>query len=268
MKIDFILYGIKRGDGRFDINFKKLRDLLKIDFEINTIEIVNNIELIHNRRSEEFGIAQNKRQVFRDSRFISKSYEKDLEYAEKVKLIEKFPDVHLDAYRSTRNLIQQLLMLRDALNLSENKIIFTIRDDIIFDPAKLFFAIKKFLTICSHEKSFLTSFFHGNTGLSERFMLTQNPGSSIILGRFEEIEDYLLGKSEKKYCHSAGLNGEWLARFVSDKYQLVPICAPIFTKRIRSHGVHNEKIFSSPHRWVHELDNMRGLEKFLIGKDK
>ena len=268
MNIDLIIYGIKRGDGRFDRNYQKLSELLKYDFDINTIEIINDIEMIDNPRSGEIGIIQNKRQYFEDSRVVLKSYKRLSDYELIAAKAKKFSDVHQDSYRSVENLIQQLLMLRDGLLLSENKFILTIRDDIIFAPSQLSNSIKKFIKICSHENSFLTSFFHSNTGLSERFMLTQNPGSAVLLNRVGAISDFLFEKNQKQYRHSNGLNGEWLARYVSENKKLVPICAPIFTKRIRTSGIQKESMFTAPHRWVHELNNLEGLRKFIVGKDK
>lgn len=267
MKIDLIIYGIKRGDGFFDRNYWKLRELLEVDFCLNTIEVVNNIEKINNPRSGEMNVVQNKRQFFSDSKYILKSYKKSSNYKSTLKIAENFSDVHSDAYRSVQNLVQQLLMLQDGLHLCENKFVISIRDDIIFNPIGLAKSIKRFFKICSHERSFLTSFFHGNAGLSERFMVTQNPGSAVMLNRIELVKDFLLNCNSKQYCHTDGLNGEWLARYVSEINGLVPICAPIFTKRIRAGGVQKESIFSSPHRWRHEIDNIAGLRKFIIGKD-
>jgi hypothetical protein len=267
MKIDLIIYGIKRGDGFFDKNYWRLRELLELDFCLNTIEVINEIETINNPRSGEMNVVQNKRRFFSDSKYISKSYKQTSRFSSTLKIAQNFPDIHSDAYRSVQNLVQQLLMLQDGLLLSENKFVISIRDDLVFNPIGLANSIKRFRKIRSHEQSFLTSFFHGNTGLSERFMVTQNPGSAVMLNRVEAVKDFLLNSNSKQYCHTCGLNGEWLARYVSDINGLVPICAPIFTKRIRANGVQKERIFTPPHRWHHEIDNFEGLRKFVIGKD-
>ena len=85
-----------------------------------------------------------------------------------------------------------------------------------------------------------------------------------LIRRKDLIGDFLSSIDNLSYCHTHGLNGEWLMRFAVEIYGFSPICAPIFTRRYRADGRYaSEKVTLRPAHLIHEAGNFKGYFRYL-----
>ena len=261
-KIILATYGIGRFPKNKTQHYQELYKILSQKFEIEIIEARNNIKQFSNDRSGEINCSLTEDFIFKDSHRIKKYYKNKFHDDLLVRSME-FNDVHEDNYRSNSNLIQQLLMLQDISNeIKKNNCdyVLSIRDDIFFKPVKLAKCLFKDID----EKTFITSVFHSNCGISERFVFGRKRIICKILKRIDLAEDFMKDSASLSYARTSGLNGEYLMRYCCKKDSLKLLCAPIFTKRYRANGVFaRERITLRPKYLIHEWPSYIGYINYL-----
>ena len=105
-------------------------------------------------------------------------------------LSKKFPDLHNDNYKSNGNFIQQLLMLQEASNFLSSNFTLAIRDDLKVNFQSLtenLIKARKHIT----DKKMVTSFYHSNRGLSERWTFSNRKTAEILLTRSRFVKKFL-----------------------------------------------------------------------------
>lgn len=262
-KLNIIFYGIGRASSIRRKHYKYLIKKLDKYYNINVIEILNNIKKITNLRSNEIGINLKKEFIYNKSLKVKKLF-KSREIKKLLSTSKNFDDVHYDNYQSVSNLLQQLSMLMEAKKYCMPGLVLAIRDDLIFDPNLLINIINKTSRlVLKNKKIFITSFFHANTGICERIYFGSEENASKILTRINFVKKYLKDLESLNYAKKKGLNGEWLMRYVVEKQNLKPYCVPLFTNRLRINSIQKENLFSHPRHWIYETPSLMGLLRYL-----
>lgn len=261
--LNIIFYGIGRASSARRKHYKYLIKILSNNYSLNIIEILNDIKKISNPRSNEFSVNLKKEFINKQSYKIIKIFKNSNEIKKLMEISKNFEDVHCDNYQSVFNLLQQLSMLVEAKKLCKPGLVLAIRDDLFFD-ARLFikFINKTNYFIFKNKKTFITSFFHSNTGICERIYFGSYENASKILSRIKFVKKYFKDLDSLKYAKKNGLNGEWLMRYVVEKQNFIPFCVPLFTKRLRLNSIQKENLFSHPTHWIHEKATFVGLLRY------
>ncbi len=261
--LNIIFYGIGRVSSARRKHYKYLIKILGNNYSLNIIEILNDIKKITNTRSNEFSVNLKKEFINKESYKIIKIFKNSKEIKKLMDISINFEDVHYDNYQSVFNLLQQLSMLIEAKKHCKSGLVLAIRDDLLFDARLLVKIIKK--TSCfifKNKKTFITSFFHSNTGICERIYFGSYENASKILTRIKFVKKYFKDLDSLKYAKKKGLNGEWLMRYIVEKQNLIPFCVLLFTKRFRINSIQKENLFSHPIHWIHEKATFVGLLRY------
>jgi hypothetical protein len=257
-KLTLAVYGIGRMPLDQSDHYLELAELLGQHFQVSFIEVRNDIGEFSNPRSGETNSKTRNESLFVNAFKIIRDF-RDVEHKELLELSTQYNDVHDDGYISNSNLIQQLLMLREIsteIKKLSHSFVLCIRDDLSFNPETL--ASNCITNIPTN--MFLTSAFHSNCGICERFVFGSIELVEVLLQRLNSIEEFLKASSELNYSHSEGLNGEWLMRYIVEKHNFLPICAPLFTKRYRATGnFAKERISLRPQYLIRETASLFGL---------
>lgn len=262
--IDLVIYGIKRGFPNTKCAYTELVDNLNKDFNVRVIEVLNVIGKYTNIRSNEVSVEQNLEYFFDDSIKIEKDFRCGKNFVKLLNYSKEFTDLHDDNYKSNENLIQQLLMLHEASDRLNSKFTLIIRDDLKLDFKLLIQKITKIKKYVK-DKEMITSFYHSNRGLSERWTFSNRKTAKILLRRSSLVEKFLNESDKYSYCSSQGLNGEWLMRYTCEAHKILPVAIPIFSYRIRANSViHKERIFSHPRHWYYEWFTVKALLRFYF----
>ena len=111
----------------------------------------------------------------------------------------------------------------------------------------------------------VTSFYHSNRGLSERWTFSNRKTAQILLNRCNFVKFFLNESHKYNYCSNLGLNGEWLMRYICEGHKILPVAIPIFSHRMRANKViQKERVFSHPRHWYHEWFTVRALLRFYF----
>jgi len=262
--LNVIFYGIGRANVRRRNHYIRLIEILHKNYNLNIIEILNNISKISNSRSNEFSNNFKNEFILKKSTKVLKVFLNSNKVKKLLKVSKKFTDVHSDNYKSVSNLLQQLSMLEESTKYLKPGLVLAIRDDLLFNEKLLVSYIEKTSVYLSlNKKTFLTSFFHSNTGICERIFFGSYENAKHILLRINLIESYFKELNKLSYIKKKGLNGEWLMKFIVEKNNFTPFCVPIFTKRLRINHTENESLFSHPKHWIYEKTTFIGLLRFL-----
>ena len=258
-----IFYGIGRVAPKDRQHCVRLVEGLGRHFDVTVVEVLNVIGKVYNPRTRENFNQKGLKPLFNNSLVIKKDYSGDARVWRAFEFVKSFADVHKDGYRSAYNLIQQLAMLSDAIQETSEQFVLAVRDDLQFDENKVIKAVSMMMvTLKEKQNAFLTSFYHSNTGLCERFYFGSNQNAQVVLNRISQISEYLSETKALKYVHSHGLNGEWLMRYISEKSNMTPYCMLLFTHRVRLDYVQNERIFSAPKYWLREGATIYALLRY------
>lgn len=264
INLNLIFYGIGRASLKRRYHYIKLEKILKKNFKVNKIEVLNNINKIHNLRSKEFSKNLNRKFIFKDSLRIKEKFINNKIVKNLLAISMNYSDVHLDNYISTHNLLQQLAMLSTSTNYCKKGLTLAIRDDLFFNEKLLnFYVNQTHKLLIKNKKMFVTSFFHSNRGICDRFYFGSFENGAQLLKRIKIVKSFLKNAKDLSYAHSKGLNGEWLIRYSVEKNKLIPICVPLFTKRLRLNFVQKEVLFSSPKHWNYENATFNGLFRYF-----
>jgi len=261
-KLIVAIYGIGRIGAKDSIHYLELAEILKKDYEISFIEVRNDIGIINNVRSQEFGLKSSNEFIYKDSIRVKKDF-RDGKYELLLSKIKQYDDAHMDDYATLSNLAQQLCILDEVAYQIEkipSNFILCIRDDLAFNPNIL--AKSCFFKV--GEKRYVTSTFHSNAGICERLIFGKYASVLPLIKRKNFVNEYFTKIDSLSYVDKRVLNGEWLFRFSSQESGFKPICAPIFTKRLRSNGsIAKERIFSGPKYIIHDFISFVGFLRFL-----
>jgi hypothetical protein len=256
------VYGIGRMPLDQSNHYLEMAELLGHRFQLSLIEVRNDIGEFSNPRSGETNSRTRTESLFADSLKIIRDFRDD-EHQKLLELSRQHNDVHNDNYVSNSNLIQQLLMLQEIyveIKKLNHSFVLCIRDDLSFNPETL--ASNCITNIPSN--MFLTSVFHSNCGICERFVFGSLELVEVLLQRLYSIEEFLQASSKLNYSHSEGLNGEWLMRYTVEKNNFSPICALLFTKRYRATGnFAKERISLRPRYLMRETASLFGLFRYF-----
>lgn len=261
-KLTLAVYGIGRMPLDRSNHYLELAELLSHRFQLSFVEVRNDIGEFTNPRSGETNSKTRHESLFADAFKITRDF-RDVEHKELLELSKQYNDVHDDGYISNSNLIQQLLMLREIsveIKKLNHGLVLCIRDDLSFNPETL---VSSCITNIP-TNMFLTSVFHSNCGICERFVFGSLELVEVLLQRLNSVEEFLQASSELNYSHSEGLNGEWLMRYTVEKNNFSPICAPLFTKRYRATGnFAKERISLRPRHLIRETASLFGLLRYF-----
>jgi hypothetical protein len=235
MNILFVFYGIGRG---LELSEKSIissvvKPIEKLGHNISSIYILNEVKIISNKRSGDYGkINSVSDNAFNSSKIIRVQEKKILnEYL--LELSRNYDDKHNDNYASNKNLLCQLEMLR----LSTEHINFKNFDRVIFCRDDLFFqkkTIKWRNILKASSKSSIVSCWGWHNGISERLVISPVPHALKLATRIHLVE-----KCMEKYKR---LNGEELMHFTFNYNNFYPIAVNIKTWRVRiGERIHNEK---------------------------
>lgn len=233
-KLTLAVYGIGRMPLDRSNHYLELAELLSHRFRLSFIEVRNDIGKFSNPRSGEINRKTRNEPLFANAVKITRDF-RDMEHKELLELSKQHNDVHNDYYISNSNLIQQLSMLREIsiqIVKDQPNFVLSIRDDIAFDPGK----IAQLCVTNIAADYFVTSVFHSNCGICERFIFGHSALTNKLMSRINLVSEYMLDSPYLRYPRTSGLNGEWLMRYAMDSEKAKVICAPIFTRRYRAHG--------------------------------
>ena len=262
--LNIVFYGIGRANISRRMHYERLIVSLHKNFRLNIIEVFNVINKTTNLKFRKFSTNLKKKFVYKDSFKIIKLFRNTSEVKKLLKISLNFEDVHSDNYRSNSNLLQQLSMLAVSVKYYKPGLVLAIRDDLLFNEKLLISYIDKTEKfISSNKKIFLTSFFHSNTGICERIYFGSYENAMQILTRINSVRKYFEKLNKLRYVKKKGLNAEWLMRFIVEKKNLIPICVPLFTRRLRVNYIKKERLFSHPKHWFHEKPTFIGLVRYL-----
>mgnify|MGYP001284453186 CR=1 FL=1 len=258
----FAIYGIGRMPINICAHYHEVLQLLSKRFQVTVVEVRNEIGEFSNSRSGEKKCLLQDQFFFEHSVKISRDF-RDSFHNDVLTLSKRYSDVHKDGYASNSNLIQQLLMLREVVKQVGKlnaDFVLCIRDDILFDAEVL----AKNCVIGMPPQFFVTSVFHSNCGVCERILFGSVDLVSQLLERLSLVDQFLDVSPRLRYCHTAGLNGEWLMRFAVEQYKCSPVCIPLFTKRYRANGVFaKERLSLRPKYLIHETPSLVGFFRYF-----
>ena len=261
--LNVIFYGIGRANIRKRNHYIRLIKILQKNYNLNIVEILNDISKIYNSRSNEFVDNFKNEFILKKSIKIFKVFLNSYKVKKLLKTSAEFADVHLDNYKSISNLLQQLSMLEESVKHLKPGLVLAIRDDLLFNEKLLISYIDMTSMYLSlNKKTFLTSFFHSNTGICERIYFGSYENAQHILLRINSINSYFRELKKLSYIKKKGLNAEWLMKFIVKKNNFIPFCVPLFTKRLRVNYTENESLFSHPKHWMNEKTTLMGLLRF------
>ena len=260
---NLIFYGIGRASSARRKHYKYLIKILDKNYNINVIEILNNIKKITNARSNEISVHLKQDFICNKSIKIKKLFKNSELVKKNFNFSKNFEDVHRDNYKSVSNLLEQLSMLAESKKYLKAGLVMAVRDDLLFDVKSLIKIINKTSDfVLKNKKVFITSFFHSNTGICDRIYFGSFENASKILTRINLVKKYLKDLDALDYVIKRGLNAEWLMRYAAEKNNLKPYCIPLFTKRLRTSSIQIESIFSNPKHWIHEIATFKGLLRY------
>jgi hypothetical protein len=256
------LYGIGRMPSSAAHHYYESVKLLRQVFDVSVVEIRNDIGQVNNQRSGEVNCLLSKEFYFESSIKVQDDF-RGSEYREYYELSKNYPDVHGDGYASNSNLIQQLRMLHKLAGLvaeMQTDFVLCIRDDLKFDPKVLVKLANPNITL----NCVATSVFHSNCGVCERLVFGDPITVSKLLTRLEMVPSFLSASPSLRYCHTKGLCGEWLMRFVVAHYSCKLICIPLFTARYRANGRYARELVTWRLKYiVHESPSLMGLLRYF-----
>ena len=137
--LNVIFYGIGRANVRRRNHYIRLIEILHKNYDLNIIEVLNNISKICNSRSNEFSNNFKNEFILKKSTKILKVFLNTYKVKKLLKVSAKFIDVHLDNYKSVSNLLQQLSMLEESTKHLKPGLVLAIRDDLLFNEKLLVF---------------------------------------------------------------------------------------------------------------------------------
>ena len=200
--LNLVFYGIGRASAERRRHYIRLVENLEEDFEVNIIEILNDIGKICNPRSNEFSSDLNSLPLFSNSTHIVRDFRKDIIVSKFLKLVSKFDDCHQDNFISTYSLLQQLSMMLASTQHYEAGLVLAIRDDLAFDEKRLTAVIRQMRdTILLDNSVFATSVFHSNRGICERLYFGSCESASVALSRINLVPSYLDEVGNLAYLH-------------------------------------------------------------------
>ena len=255
MRVAVLIYGIGRSSIIVDANFRsKLYPILTASFNIvDTFYVYNHVGSLNNPRTNEFSeIVPPKTGVFKNAKII-KTCESDLLDP---KILEKTlacVDVHNDDYRTYKNLLSQLSMLKimtDIPNIESYDRLLVIRDDTII---KNNLSIKFLSSV--YDNYILLTYWHWHNGLSDRFLYGSPDRVIPCLHRLDLVEEFI-----DKFGY---LNGEQLVRFLFKKDGLSFLVDDIQLVRVRAHMTHVENFI--PVFW-RPLELFRVIVRIIFSK--
>lgn len=266
-KLDVFVYGIKRGYNVLKPRYRNLFIELGLFYDLNIIEIINDIGVYSNKRSNEYNLCSLPYKFDDKSKSIVKDFRNDLEYSAALNMATSSADPYIDDYSSIRNLIQKLLMLKAASDFCTSENVLILRDDVFFETKKLVRYINVYHKKFKYSQTFLTSVYHGNTGLCDRWMFANVSIAKTLLNRIEDMAEFLQRQDSLNYCKNIGLNSEQLLRFSTERYRIDPVCCPLFMTRVRGdNSFQRERLFSHPRNWLHETPSIYGCFRYYKRK--
>ncbi|MCG8315914.1 MAG: hypothetical protein MI976_22105 [Pseudomonadales bacterium] len=225
MKILCVLYGIGRGLEKSEpsICHKILEPLRECVDQLKVVYILNEVKEIDNSRSGDFGAVPSVIESVFGGCDIYRSSEEEFFDGGLYELTTLYPDIHNDNYKSNRNLICQLGMLKKASEIADfscfDRVILC-RDDLVISNKTIDWG--GYIRAC--ECGPVVSFWHWHNGIGERFVIAKPRDAKRISKRADLVHLYL-----KEYD---GLNAEYLQRFCFEYYKLKPAATNL--KLIRS----------------------------------
>lgn len=251
-----IIYGVGRANVKVNENFqKKLIPHIKKHFsELKIIYIFNDIGNSNNPRTGE---------IFDDSSKNIDAFNSDqIVKTDSASLLKNIPDefysslkdLHDDGYKTYKNLISQLAMLKIGANyIVDHDYCLAIRDDTLIKMGANFIKYVNFLD----STNFITSMWHWHYGYSDRLIFSKSSVAQILLSRYDEVYDF-----SRKYNF---INGEILVKHICKKNKINPIPLDIKLIRERTHGPVNENFILPFWRFKELWSLMFYYLKFKIG---
>ncbi|MDA9997922.1 hypothetical protein N9E66_05105 [Gammaproteobacteria bacterium] len=251
-----IIYGIGRANTKVENNFKKnLFPLANKHFNrIKTIYIFNDIGEVSNPRTGERFVEHSPHDGIFNSNKIVRTNSNELLKGTSENFFSSMIDLHNDNYRTYKNLISQLAMLKISSNgILQYDYCLAIRDDTILKKNADFFKY----SINLNSNNFITTMWHWHNGYSDRLIFSKSSVAKTLLTRLDSINQF---SKQHRF-----INGEMLVKYVCNINKLTPIPLNIKLIRERAHGPVKEN-FILPFWRLRELSSLLYCYiKFKIG---
>ena len=202
MKVLVVLYGIMRGNNKSieSINSKLIEPLLGTENDVDVFHFVHSIKNINNPRSGECGVInQSDSSPFINAK-IFKYKDSNLHNKLDTKIINLTEDVYLDNFKSIKNLLYQLNLLKKStykVGYKKYDVVFLIRDDLLLNKTPNFD-----LELNIYKRNIYFSIWGWHGGLSDRFVAGPGVNIEILAKRYDQISPFL---AENKYLHPESL---------------------------------------------------------------
>ena len=191
MRVLIVLYGIMRGNEESieSINSKLIQPLSNTNNIVDVYHFVHSIKNIANPRSKEYGrLIQSDFSPFLNATLV-KFETKDLHHRSFESIIESTNDIYFDNFKSIKNLLFQLSLLKNStykVDYDKYDVIFLTRDDLLYKKAPNFH-----LDLEVYRKNIYFSIWGWHGGLSDRFVAGPANKIKLLARRYDNIFSFL-----------------------------------------------------------------------------